>query len=73
MKKYAKLEKIEKFEKSLNLMKNYKIIQMMKLKASEKFKEKHPTHRGIPGGNQVDGLPPELRESRTTRIFRGQR
>jgi len=34
---------------------------MMKLKASEKFKEKHPTHRGIPGGNQVDDLPPELR------------
>ena len=28
--------------------------------------EKHPTHRGIPGGNQVDGLPPELRESGTT-------
>ena len=35
----------------------------MKLKASEKFKEKHPTHRGIPGGNQVDGLPPELRNT----------
>ena len=34
---------------------------MMKLNASEDFKEKHPTHRGIPGGNQVDGLPPELR------------
>ena len=29
---------------------------MMKLKASEEFKEKHPTHRGIPGGNQVDGF-----------------
>ena len=38
----------------------------MKLKASEKFKEKHPTHRGIPGGNQVDGLPPELRDSDKT-------
>ena len=36
---------------------------MMKLNASEDFKEKHPTHRGIPGGNQVDGLPPELRDS----------
>ena len=35
----------------------------MKLKASEEFKEKHPTHRGIPGGNQVDGLPPELRNT----------
>ena len=47
---------------------------MMKLKASEKFKEKHPTHRGIPGGNQVDGLPPELRnESRKFWFPGGQR
>ena len=44
---------------------------MMKLKASEKFKEKHPTHRGIPGGNQVDGLPPELRnDSEKTAFFK---
>ena len=42
-------------------MKILNIIQMMKLNDSEEFKEKHPTHRGIPGGNQVDGLPPELR------------
>ena len=42
---------------------------MMKLKASEKFKEKHPTHRGIPGGNQVDGLPPELRNDSVTTAF----
>ena len=42
----------------------------MKLKASEKFKEKHPTHRGIPGGNQVDGLPPELRDSEKTAFLR---
>ena len=27
---------------------------------SDEFKERHPTHRGIPGGNQVDGLPTEL-------------
>ena len=33
----------------------------MKLKASDNFKEKHPTHRGLPVGNQVDGLPTELR------------
>ena len=47
---------------------------MIKLKASEKFKEKHPTHRGIPGGNQVDGLPPELRnESRKFWFPGGQR
>ena len=46
---------------------------MMKLKASEEFKEKHPTHRGIPGGNQVDGLPPELRESRKFGFPGGQR
>ena len=31
------------------------------IKASEEFKEKHPTHRGLPVGNQVDGLPTELR------------
>ena len=38
------------------------------------FKEKHPTHRGIPGGNQVDGLPPELRnESRKFWFPGGQR
>ena len=67
LKKLKKL-KIIKFNEKL-----FKIIQMMKLKASEKFKEKHPTHRGIPGGNQVDGLPPELRESLVTRIFRRQR
>ena len=42
---------------------------MMKLKASEKFKEKHPTHRGIPGGNQVDGLPPELRNDSDKTAF----
>ena len=35
----------------------------MKLKASEEFKEKHPTHRGLPVGNQVDGLPTELRNT----------
>ena len=46
---------------------------MMKLKASDDFKEKHPTHRGIPGGNQVDGLPPELRESRKFWFPGGQR
>ena len=40
------------------------------IKASEEFKEKHPTHRGIPGGNQVDGLPPELRDSVTTAFFK---
>ena len=34
---------------------------MIKMNASEDFKEKHLTHRGIPGGNQVDGLPTELR------------
>ena len=41
----------------------------MKLKASEEFKEKHPTHRGIPGGNQVDGLPPELRNDSDKTAF----
>ena len=46
------------------------IIQMMKLKASEKFKEKHPTHRGLPVGNQVDGLPTELRDSDKTAFLR---
>ena len=47
---------------------------MMKLKASEKFKEKHPTHRGLPVGNQVDGLPTELRnESRKFWFPGGQR
>ena len=44
-----------------------------KLKASEKFKEKHPTHRGLPVGNQVDGLPTELRGSDKTAVSRGQR
>ena len=33
------------------------------IKASEDFKEKHPTHRGLPVGNQVDGLPTELRNT----------
>ena len=61
--KYAKLEKLKNL-KIIEFNENlFKIIQMMKLKASEKFKEKHPTHRGIPGGNQVDGLPPELRNT----------
>ena len=45
----------------------------MKLKASEEFKEKHPTHRGLPVGNQVDGLPTELRESRKFGFPGGQR
>ena len=49
------------------------IIQNVKLKASEEFKEKHPTHRGIPVGNQVDGLPTELRESRKFWFPGGQR
>ena len=42
---------------------------MMKLNDSEEFKEKHPTHRGIPGGNQVDGLPPELRNDSDKTAF----
>ena len=55
-------------EKCLN------IIQKVKLKASEEFKEKHPTHRGLPVGNQVDGLPTELRnESRKFWFPGGQR
>ena len=49
------------------------IIQKVKLKASEEFKEKHPTHRGLPVGNQVDGLPTELRESRKFWFPGGQR
>ena len=48
---------IDFFEKFSN------IIQKVKLKALEKFREKHPTHRGLPVGNQVDGLPTELRAS----------
>ena len=51
-------------EKRLN------IIQKVKLKASEEFKEKHPTHRGLPVGNQVDGLPIELRNTFVSRMFR---
>ena len=43
------------------------------IKSSEKFKEKHPTHRGFPVGNQVDGLPTELRGSDKTAFSRGQR
>ena len=39
----------------------------------EKFKEKHPTHRGLPVGNQVDGLPTELHGSDKTAFSRGQR
>ena len=54
-------------EKCLN------IIQKVKLKASEEFKEKHPTHRGLPVGNQVDGLPTELRGSGKTAFSGGQR
>ena len=43
------------------------------IKASEEFQEKHPTHRGLPVGNQVDGLPTELRESRKFWFPGGQR
>ena len=39
----------------------FKYHHNVKLKASDEFKEKHPTHRGLPVGNQVDGLPTELR------------
>ena len=49
------------------------IIQKVKFKASEEFKEKHPTHRGLPVGNQVDGLPTVLRESRKFWFPGGQR
>ena len=74
LKKYAKFEKIEKFKKSLNLLKNWLNIHSEdEIKASEEFKEKHPTHRGLPVGNQVDGLPPELRGSDKTAFSRGQR
>ena len=70
----AKFEKMENFEKILNLIKMLIIIQKVNLKASEKFKEKHPTHRGLPVGNQVDGLPTELRnESRKFGFPGGQR
>ena len=57
--------------KKLKILKNdeiclkcLNIIQKVNLKASEEFKEKHPTHRGLPVGNQVDGLPTELRQQR---------
>ena len=48
--------KIEKFEKSLNLLEKIKYHSEDESKASEEFKEKHPTHRGLPVGNQVDGF-----------------
>ena len=37
-----------------------KVLQMMKVKTPDGFKEKHPAHRGIPGGNQVDGFVGEI-------------
>ena len=43
---------------------------MMKLNNSEEFKEKHPTHRGLPVGNQVDGLPTVLRDSDKTAFLK---
>ena len=45
------------------------IIQQVKLKALEKFTEKHPTHKGLPVGNQVDGLPTELRNDSGKTVF----
>ena len=51
-------------------MKNVKYHPEDEIKASEEFKEKHPTHRGLPVGNQVDGLPTELRDSEKTAFSR---
>ena len=46
------------------------MIKKVKLKGSDEFKDKHPTHRGLPVGNQVDGLPTELRDSDKTAFLR---
>ena len=50
-------------------MKNDKIHSEHEIKVSEEFKEKHPTHRGLPVGNQVDGLPTKLRNASVTSAF----
>ena len=64
------IEKICKIWKKLKIWKIIKFIEKLikyhsedEIKASEEFKEKHPTHRGLPVGNQVDGLPTELRNT----------
>ena len=57
------LKKLKNLKNDEICLKMLNMVQKVRLKASEKFKEKYPTHRGLPVGNQVDGLPTELRNT----------